>query len=181
MRLVTTILVGGLVLGTTMFACSSDSDDDGTSAGGSTGATGGKGGSTAGTGGSTAGTGGGSAIACDTQAGIDECKRRASSSIACTALSNCGCENCTCQLEECEADPGCIAVRECVIRTKCCATTDPTNCPAGAPDCTDADAGTAACSAEVAAAGAGLQLVLALGQCIATERQSGNTDCAYCP
>jgi len=164
MRLVTTILAGALVLGGAMFGCSSDSDDGGTSGtGGATGATGGKGGTGGGaTTGGAGGTGGTAAIDCTTAAGVTECKRIATEENACGEVSNCGCDNCTCELQACQALPDCVALRQCVVRTACCPSTD-ASCTGQRPACTDADQ----CGPEVTAASTngGVAEALTLGTC----------------
>lgn len=107
-------------------ACgSSDSSGSGGSSG--TGATGGSAGTSGAAGGGAGGTSGsggaagGDGAACVQNAAAEtECKNQGAGT--CAPVLDCACANCACELGTCQADPGCVAIRECAQQMGCSGT-----------------------------------------------------------
>jgi hypothetical protein len=148
MRLYKTVLVGALLYGAGTLVVAGCSDDEepanpagaggGGTGGGGTGGGGTGGGGTGGGGsGGRGGSGGGDAATCmPTDAAKTQCKMQGADSGSCTALTECACNACVCELSACEADPGCQAIRACATRTGCCSPVDTRCAAAGRPACT---------------------------------------------
>jgi polyvinyl alcohol dehydrogenase (cytochrome) len=77
----------------------------------------------------------GAAGSCETPDGVSECRRTGSAEGLCQEVVSCACERCTCELERCQASPGCVAIRQCAIRTGCA--TAPISCYIGPAPCKD--------------------------------------------
>jgi hypothetical protein len=149
MRLYKSVLVGALMCSVGLVVTAGCSDDDeaapaGAGGGGSGGASGNAGtggGGSSGRGGSsgsagTAGTGGGDAAACmPTDSAKAQCKMTGSDSGSCTALTECACNACVCELAACEANANCRGIRACATRTGCCGPADTRCIAAGRPQC----------------------------------------------
>ena len=196
MKLFPTILAGALAVGASMLGCS---EDDPVATGGTSGtgagATGG--GGSAGRGGSggsagSAGSGGSagmdarvdSAIQCNSAAGVQECKRIGNEEGVCSSLVNCSCNKCACLLAECEARPGCLALRRCALQKGCCS---PTLTGCQAQGCCTGVACDTACQTELLAAnmetwdgGNSFMLALNLDICVYAEN-AGGAACTPCP
>jgi hypothetical protein len=187
MRLSKTILVGALVCSVGMLSVAGCSDEDepanptgGTGGGGSGGGgsggggSGGRGGSS-GSGGASgsAGSDGGMCVATDTMKA--DCKARGADSGTCTALVNCSCDGCVCQLQACEADPGCLAIRQCATRTGCCSPVDNACIATGRPTC---NTPASECNALITDAGTTTtNLISALSLCVYNSTTAGGAGC----
>jgi hypothetical protein len=107
---------GGTSSGGTSSGGSAGASSGGTSSGGSAGtATGGSAGTATGGSGGAA-TGGSAGSSGDPLA---ECKAQAASNPN-PACANCACDNCLNELQACEADPTCVALRNCAQTNNCC-------------------------------------------------------------
>jgi hypothetical protein len=115
---------------------------------------------------------------------IAECKRVGTEEGVCSSLVNCSCDKCACLLKQCQALPGCLALRKCALGKGCCS---PTLYACQAQGCCNGTDCALACSAEVSTATAetfdesnSFQLALALDICVYGANDAG-ASCTPCP
>jgi hypothetical protein len=140
--------IGAIAIGVLAMAsaCSDDADDGGAGGSGNTGASSGTPGASSGNGaegagaGSSTGTPASSGSGGDTGSGgtgatggdgsggdpgaggngaLAECKEQAMTNPN-PRCADCACDNCLAELQECEADPTCVALRTCAQANDCC-------------------------------------------------------------
>ena len=106
------------------------------------------------------------------QAAIDQCIAMGAAQGTCAEVSECNCTNCVCELANCEADPGCTAIRQCAQETGCSGT-----------DCLDASTCGEVIDANGGVVGTSAGIALALSMCnagagcpIACEGTTGGSD-----
>jgi hypothetical protein len=96
-------------------------------------------------------------VDCTTQAGIDQCREQAmAEGNFCEQAGGCTCDSCACELQACEADPACVAIRRCAQETGCLGIVCYTN-PAFCTQVIDDNGGTG---------GLGVALATPLSDCV---------------